>query len=64
MKQQSTCIMYTIITGMYEKASTEKPQFIIIFFFNKGPVEKCYCNEQVGSLYLRSTDNQSGALLS
>lgn len=45
MKQQSTCIMYTIIIGMYEKASTEKPQFIIIFFFNKGPVEKCYCNE-------------------
>lgn len=33
MKQQSTCIMYTIITGMYEKASTEKPQFLNFFLF-------------------------------
>lgn len=40
MKQQNTCIMYTIIIGMYEKASTEKPHFF--FFLNKGPVEKRY----------------------
>lgn len=44
-KPQSTCIMYTIIIGMYQEASIEKPQFLNFFFLKKGPVEKRYCSE-------------------
>jgi len=43
MKQQNTCIMYTIIIGMYKKASTEKPHFFSLS--SKGPVAKRYCSE-------------------